>query len=392
MKKVKVKVVIGSNYGDECKGLATAYFAKEYTPCLNVLFNGGCQRGHTVEMTNGTRHVFHHLGSGTFYGAYTYFDQDFIVNPIIFNVEYQEIREMGIVPCCYVSPNCRVSTPYDAFINQIVEDSRGDSRHGSCGFGIWETQKRHENGKYALTFKELTSKTDDEIIQYLSDIATDYFPKRLEEYGIKDIPEIYRVLINSKNLHFHFLCDVRAMQSVVEICEFDKLFPYFNTIVFEGAQGLALDENNKENYPNVTASKTTSCVPVERVKNYDCDIEICYVTRSYFTRHGAGNFPTECDKEKINVSIEDKTNVYNEYQQSIRYGLFSNKEFKWRVIQDFHNSWGIKPDITCSIFITHLNYTNNEIAGDTTIDELSKDFDKVYLSSTKYVNDIKVMK
>ena len=92
MKKVEVKVVIGSNYGDECKGLATHYFsaeaAKNEKSCLNVLFNGGCQRDHTVETKDTQlRHIFHHFGSGTFDGAYTYFDQNFIVNPIFFCIE-----------------------------------------------------------------------------------------------------------------------------------------------------------------------------------------------------------------------------------------------------------------------------------------------------------------
>lgn len=57
----EVKVVIGANYGDEGKGLMTNYFArqadKKHKKCLNILFNGGAQRGHTVE--NGDfRHVF----------------------------------------------------------------------------------------------------------------------------------------------------------------------------------------------------------------------------------------------------------------------------------------------------------------------------------------------
>ena len=91
MNKVKVKIVIGSNYGDECKGLATHYFSQcrdSGTRCLNVLFNGGSQRGHTVELKNEYRHIFHHFGSGTLSNADTYFDQNFILNPIVFVTEF----------------------------------------------------------------------------------------------------------------------------------------------------------------------------------------------------------------------------------------------------------------------------------------------------------------
>lgn len=60
MSKVDVKVIVGSNYGDEGKGMATHFFSNNAQKqlCLNVLYNGGCQRGHTVELRNGKRHVF----------------------------------------------------------------------------------------------------------------------------------------------------------------------------------------------------------------------------------------------------------------------------------------------------------------------------------------------
>ena len=58
--------VIGAHYGDEGKGQVTAWLCrrlKEEHPdakVLNVLTNGGCQRGHTVHISgdNDFRHVF----------------------------------------------------------------------------------------------------------------------------------------------------------------------------------------------------------------------------------------------------------------------------------------------------------------------------------------------
>ena len=69
----KVKIVIGGNFGDEGKGLLSAYFAEEMMQkegkCLVVLSNGGAQRGHTVDLPDGRRHVFHHFGAGALCGA-----------------------------------------------------------------------------------------------------------------------------------------------------------------------------------------------------------------------------------------------------------------------------------------------------------------------------------
>ena len=68
----KIKIVSGASYGDEGKGLASDFFASESSgKTVNVLTNGGPQRGHTVELEDGRRHVFKHFGAGTFRGAET---------------------------------------------------------------------------------------------------------------------------------------------------------------------------------------------------------------------------------------------------------------------------------------------------------------------------------
>lgn len=391
MKKVEVKVVIGSNYGDECKGLATHYFsvkaAKSNKKCLNVLFNGGCQRGHTVEIKNPQlRHVFHHFGCGTFDGASTYFDQNFIVNPIFFCEEQNELNNLGFYPICFISPNCRVSTPYDAFINQIVEASRGENKHGSCGYGIWETQKRYENSEYALTFGQMANMQRPALFKYLKNIAHVYLPKRLKEYGINEIPLAYKKLLGNLKLIDRFIDDFETMKNNVLIIPFQVIVKLYDYIIFEGAQGLALDEKNTVEYPNVTASSTTSKIPIERVNFLDCDIEICYITRSYFTRHGAGKLPNECKKSEINPLIEDYTNIYNEYQDSIRYAPFNTIDFIERVMSDLRLSIHIsKNHIKSSVLVSHLNYTYGDIFGDCTLKELKNKFDYMYCSSSKYI-------
>ena len=84
---MNVKIVIGSNYGDEGKGLASRYFAqKAEGSCLTVLHNGGAQRGHTVDYLEDKRFVYHHLACGTADGSDTYFEQNFIINPILFSI------------------------------------------------------------------------------------------------------------------------------------------------------------------------------------------------------------------------------------------------------------------------------------------------------------------
>ena len=123
------------------KAISFRIFVSQVENPLVIRFNGGAQAGHTVTSPEGIRHVFSHFGSGTLAGASTYLSKYFIVNPILFNREYDVLIKKGIVPRVYVSPECIVTTPFDMMINQVIEKRRDGDRHGSCGYGIFETIK-----------------------------------------------------------------------------------------------------------------------------------------------------------------------------------------------------------------------------------------------------------
>ena len=128
----------------------------------------------------------------------------------------------------------------------------------------------------------------------------------------------------------------------------------YENIVFEAAQGLLLDQNNLKYYPHLTPSNTGIKNPKKIIENVkwddDINIETCYVSRTYLTRHGAGDFPTECRKNRINKSMYDKTNVPNPFQDTLRYGTLDLKDLYVRCATDVMN-FGDKK----SIAITHCN-------------------------------------
>ena len=131
---LEVFAVIGSGYGDEGKGLVTDSLSASTTRV--VRYNGGAQAGHTVCKANGIRHVFHHVGAGTFSGATTHLSKFFVVNPILANQELAELAQLGYNPVITVDLYAPVTTPIDMMINQAVEQQRGNNRHGSCGIGF----------------------------------------------------------------------------------------------------------------------------------------------------------------------------------------------------------------------------------------------------------------
>lgn len=369
----EIKVVIGASYGDEGKGLMTDYFCENTDkPCITVLHNGGSQRGHTVISKDGLRHVFHHLSSGTFAGSDTYFADSFIINPLIFTEEHAEIKSDTKIYC---SPKCMWSTPFDMMLNQIIEDSRGDKRHGSCGYGIWETIVRYNNTK-TVTFPDFMAMNDTDKVKYLEHIRDIYMPKRLESSGINKMPDEWEDIVYDNGLIAHFLDDCKFFHNTVKYAD-EIILEKYPYIVFEGGQGLLLSqlETNKHTTPSYTGAEN----PVRIIKTLNSinNIEVCYVTRSYLTRHGAGDFPQECAKSEINPDMVDRTNVSNDYQGTLRYGRIDANELKQRIYDDFVKF----SNAELSLAVTHLNETDGKLI--TTEDGKNPEsigIDKIYYS------------
>jgi adenylosuccinate synthase len=300
------KVVIGANFGDEGKGLITDYFTSQLGGCYVVRFNGGAQASHTVVTPSGSRHVFSHFGAGSFVGAPTYLSKYFLVNPMVFMRELGELRKLIIIPNVFVDRGCLVTTPYDMFINQSLENSRVGARHGSCGIGIHETMVRSENPEYLLTAHDLEAGSWKKILDRIGNV---YYPKRMAELGLKMMP-----FDNHKFMEIFQGC-VRA----VTFSDIGRLRG--RDIVFEGAQGLCLDQNHRF-FPHVTHSNTgyeNARAIIEEIRSTGDSLEVAYVTRTYMTRHGRGPFPNETQFPPYRGVVED-TNVFNKFQEEFRFG------------------------------------------------------------------------
>ena len=380
----KAEIVIGCSYGDEGKGLAAAWSARRMPgPVLNVMINGGAQRGHTVDLPDGRRHVFHHFGSGTFEGAVSCADRDFLVNPLLYIQEKRELeQEFGIRPRLLVSAECRVSTPWDMIAGQIIEESRGKNRHGSCGCGINETLVRYRETGWALRWGQLLRMEREDFLAYGRRVAEEYLPDRLKRMHAA-VSRAWQEVIASREMAEAAWLDFRDMRVETECYDdWKTLAKAYPSLVFEAGQGLALDAENTADFPYLTPSRTTSRISAERIAALPgkTETEILYVTRSYLTRHGAGPFPTECPRERIGKGIRDRTNVPNPHQQTLRYGLFDEKAVMKRVRADLEKTREVLPGAVSAMLVTHLNETGGSLKGETRLEDLTAKFDRVYLS------------
>ena len=351
-----VEVVIGANYGDEGKGLFTEYLCRNRPKPLVVMSNGGCQRGHTVNnVERGIRHAFHHFGSGTLVGAPTLCSSTFLMNPIAFAREHDELRSLGVLPDAYRMPGCILQLPSDMFTNQQLEKYRSASskRHGSCGWGIWETKVVEDFLEMSIESKK---KCIDEALEW-------QIESRLKVEEQLEIDDGILKALRSERFVSHFIDDFNFMASrcacIIGSTNALELASNagYETIVVENAQGLRLnekyapvDENGRKDIH--TTPSMTGLEGALKSLGIEVDPRIVtpnYITRSYITRHGEGPFP----EETPGLAFEDKTNVHNEYQGSIRFGKVGYDEANSifaRTLEDAH-SCGCVPRLV----VTHLN-------------------------------------
>ncbi len=334
---MKAKIIIGANLGDEGKGTVVANYTKQSCDkVLNILTNGGAQRGHSILTEDGS-FTFQHFGSGTYHSADSYFSQYFILNPMQFVKEYLELANKGIFAKnntkVYRHPACRWSTPYDMMANQIIEEKRGDKKHGSCGMGIWETVLRYKCN-LTLPFGAFVNLEHEQQVKHLRSIKQ-YFDKR-----IGGIPSEWAGIWNNDNIILHFINDCKTMYDLTT----ELITPEgYNEVIFENGQGLMLNDNGLDE-AGKTPSKTDSTYALSIAKEMgisDDDITLHYVTRPYLTRHGRGHLEGEKSRSLLSSGVQEcRTNHYNPFQEDFRYASLDIKALRDRINED--NSHGIR--------------------------------------------------
>ena len=383
MKRPYISVVIGKGFGDEGKGMAVDFLASHHNKVLVVRHNGGAQSGHTVELPD-KRFVFHELSSGSFRMADTFWADTFFPDMYKLSEEISEFEEVckgekksvGAkdsgdgqgslqIPTIYADENAQVTIIDDVLINMAAELARGEERHGSCGMGIYEALCRGKAG-YEITIGDLLSLNYEALVNRLEVIRREYLPKRLKELGLDlsgenvkpQVREFGEMLMKPEVIRNAARTMLDNMVYVTPVRNVKELFDSYEEVIFESGQGLLLDTDNEKYSPHVTASKTGLANPCALLKRIGCCLdEVVYVTRSYVTRHGAGPLPNECDKRELGITDEDKTNIDNPWQGSIRYARHEGlEEFAEDIKKDMGGAVA-----KCMLMITHLDETNGKM-------------------------------
>jgi adenylosuccinate synthase len=267
-------------YGDEAKAKMVDYLAEQSD--VVVRFQGGSNAGHTIR-TGGKKYVLHLIPSGILYpGKKCVIGSGVIVDPLELLEEIDSLREEGIefTGRFFIDPRAAVILSWHKQLDMSVEKRLGVSRIGTTGKGI--------GPGYADAIARVGIRLGD-LLQ------PEFLQQRLrglaEYHGIEEscVSEVFEQMLSAGEKLKPYYTQVPYL--------LDKLKREGREILFEGAQGSLLDVTFGT-YPYVTSSHVTAggIAAGSGISPSSID-DIVGVFKSYYTRVGAGPFPTELSDE-----------------------------------------------------------------------------------------------
>lgn len=282
-----VRVIMGTQWGDEGKGKVTDFYAEEAD--VIVRFQGGNNAGHTI-MADGRIFKLHILPSGIIREEkLCVIGNGVVIDPDVLLKEIEELREMGIPASnLRISDRAHIIMPYHRMLDGAEEAFRGEGKIGTTGRGIGPC--------YADKIARLGIRMGDLL-------EPDKLRKKLEFIiPLKQrILEAYRIdeQLNIEPIYAHLLElaeDLRPLITDTRVLLRDMMHEGKN-ILLEGAQGTMLDIDHGT-YPFTTSSNTTiggaitgTGLPASAMEN------ITGIVKAYTTRVGEGPLPTELHDE-----------------------------------------------------------------------------------------------
>ena len=312
----KAYLVAGLGWGDEAKGATVDALCRNLPVDVVVRYNGGCQAAHNVVTPDGIHHTFSQFGAGMLANAMvrTHLSRYVLVEPLAMMREAEALGQLtpDVWERTTVDGDAVIVTPFHRRLNRLRERARGAGRHGSCGRGI-------------SVAREMDLKYPDDVLR-----ARHLRDKDARE-GFSRLVYSYSILageIRGFEVNLGIEPSTVRIQDIQELWDQYKAWPArvvdglepAERMVFEGAQGVLLDEKHGV-APYNTWTNTT-------FENADTLLDEMGVTdrmrigclRSYATRHGAGPMPTE--DESLSGVLPEPHNTANEFQGAFRMGRF----------------------------------------------------------------------
>ena len=293
-----VWVVFDLGFGDAGKGATVDFLVRQHRADLVVRFNGGAQAGHNVIAPDGRHHTFSQFGAGTFVpNTRTLLGPEFVLHPGALLLEEQRLLASGVSDALTrtsIDGRALVISPFQQAAGRLRELHRRDQAHGTCGVGVGEAVgDAHACESDVIRAADLADR--DRLARNLEsqrqrkqreipmDRDPDHSGTQLERSVLRNPESVERTMECWSSLPDRLnLLDARATHQLIQGSE---------TVVFEGAQGVLLDQDHGF-HPHTTWSDCTPRAALSLLRDIETPVTRIGVMRSYMVRHGPGPFPT----------------------------------------------------------------------------------------------------
>ena len=203
--------------------------------------------------------------------------------------EEAHLQELGVTNAfsrTTIDENALVITPFHRAVNRLRELARGNARHGSCGMGIGETMVD------TLTYGDRVLRVGDlrnldrlyEKLTFLRSVNQEKIRELESQFAIRNSQFAQELEIfhapNWADWLMEAYQDFAERAQIVEVDHLKSILQRKGSVVFEGAQGVLLDEWLGF-HPHTTWSTIT-------LANADALLrEANYQRRSHTNRHHA---------------------------------------------------------------------------------------------------------
>jgi adenylosuccinate synthase len=281
-------IVVGTQWGDEGKGKVIDLL----TPSIDavVRYQGGANAGHTMVIGE-QKTILHLVPSGILHErCLCIIGNGVVVDPKVLIDEIDGLHQQGYLKDpsrLALSQNAHLVLPYHKLLDQLREEARGKAKIGTTGRGIGPAYE----DKVARRGIRAGDLVDPGVFRHRLEEVLALKNREIEMLGGKpfDLEEIARMGEEwSRRLAKHVVDAEQLIHGRIE---------QGNRILFEGAQGTALDIDHGT-YPFVTSSHTVAGAACcgSGVGPTDID-DVLGITKAYTTRVGNGPFPTELSDE-----------------------------------------------------------------------------------------------
>lgn len=320
----KAYIVTDISYGDAGKGTTVDYLVRQAESAVVVRHNGGAQAAHNVVLPDGTHFTFAQFGSGSLVpGVRTHLSRFMVINPqnMLYEAEALKWHVPDVWERVTVDQDALITTPWHRAANRLREQARRGDRHGSCGLGVGETVSDSLYApEHAIRVRDLRESNLEDRLNALRDYKLQQLKRELDMHYIVNSPD-WEPFTN-EFLAMAMVATYRMWLDRVTVVEGDvlgELAARHDLLVFEGAQGVLLDERYGF-HPYTTWSKTThqNALTLLDEIGFQGEVTRLGTMRSYTTRHGAGPFVTE--DAILTGHLPDAHNGFGAWQGNFRVG------------------------------------------------------------------------